>query len=466
MKRSIKVITFLLVLTLCISAISWTLMPITTPTDGNLSIQTLSQIPANTVDVCFLGSSHFYNSINPAILWRETGISAYVLGSSSQRFLTTYYYLRELLKTQTPKLVVLDLYSTKFAELSLNAYSSAYRMPMSLNKLAYWYEFSKNLADPISLLLQLPIYHSRSDDITADDFNKYNMSTLAKQSYLGYVYRDEQMKNAPPYGTDLVTAQRTPMNSMVEEWLTRIIALCNANSIPVLMLEVPFLGCTQEYQMMMNDSMAVSKNFGAQALNLFETLDTATLPNSNDYFDVQHVNYQGSQKVSTWLAQYLQSTYTLPDHRGQAGYERWDQAQAFYTRQVQNTKLQQLHSVDSILAAMPADDILAVLLPQHVDFDDPALQAAFTAAHLTEKPYTPCTLVFENGAYAYPIFYNERSTLVTLSKQIYALRAGELYSDAMCIFAPTDNKPLFVLLDKQLQTKPILLDVTNDAPAL
>ncbi len=64
----------------------------------------------DSLDILVLGSSHAYVDINPAVLWSEYGIAAYDLCGSNQPMWNTYYYLKEALKTQTPKVVVLEAY--------------------------------------------------------------------------------------------------------------------------------------------------------------------------------------------------------------------------------------------------------------------------------------------------------------------------------------------------------------------
>ena len=65
-------------------------------------------LPKNTVDVLVTGSSHAHVHINPAILFEENGISAYILSSSNQPIWNSYYYIVEALKTQSPKLVIVE----------------------------------------------------------------------------------------------------------------------------------------------------------------------------------------------------------------------------------------------------------------------------------------------------------------------------------------------------------------------
>ena len=66
--------------------------------------------PADEFDLLFFGTSHMYTSVAPPLLWEETGLKSYVLASQSQPIWATYYYIREALRSQTPKCVVLELH--------------------------------------------------------------------------------------------------------------------------------------------------------------------------------------------------------------------------------------------------------------------------------------------------------------------------------------------------------------------
>ena len=62
----------------------------------------------DTLDVIFLGSSHAYLGIQPMQLWEEYGIASYNLCSAEQPFWVSYYTIKEALKTQHPKVILLD----------------------------------------------------------------------------------------------------------------------------------------------------------------------------------------------------------------------------------------------------------------------------------------------------------------------------------------------------------------------
>lgn len=64
----------------------------------------------NTVDVLFFGSSHAASSFSPQILYDRYGITSYNLGCEQQNLITSYYWLKEALRFQKPKAIVLDCY--------------------------------------------------------------------------------------------------------------------------------------------------------------------------------------------------------------------------------------------------------------------------------------------------------------------------------------------------------------------
>ena len=75
---------------------------------GICSMMNLYRQPKDSVDVLAVGTSLAYSGINTNVLWQEYGIAAYNLCSAEQPFWVSYYTIREVLKTQHPKLILLD----------------------------------------------------------------------------------------------------------------------------------------------------------------------------------------------------------------------------------------------------------------------------------------------------------------------------------------------------------------------
>ena len=68
-------------------------------------------LPENSMDVLVLGSSHAQYSFCPAFFYEDTGLYSYVLGTGGQPLEISYEMLKEGLKTQSPKLVILEVYT-------------------------------------------------------------------------------------------------------------------------------------------------------------------------------------------------------------------------------------------------------------------------------------------------------------------------------------------------------------------
>ena len=78
--------------------------------DGIYPLDIFYEQEENSIDVMFFGSSHIFENVNTGVLWDEHGIAAFNLCGSIQPLWNTYYYIKEALKTQSPKLIVVDVY--------------------------------------------------------------------------------------------------------------------------------------------------------------------------------------------------------------------------------------------------------------------------------------------------------------------------------------------------------------------
>ena len=65
----------------------------------------------NSVDVIVVGNSHAYTSFAPMQVWRDYGITTWNIGAPAINMRTKRAYVEELLKTQTPEVLALEVYS-------------------------------------------------------------------------------------------------------------------------------------------------------------------------------------------------------------------------------------------------------------------------------------------------------------------------------------------------------------------
>lgn len=58
------------------------------------------------------GSSHAHCTVDHGLLWDQYGIAGYTLSAGSQRLDSTYYFLKEAIRVQKPKIAVVEVWGT------------------------------------------------------------------------------------------------------------------------------------------------------------------------------------------------------------------------------------------------------------------------------------------------------------------------------------------------------------------
>ena len=64
--------------------------------------------PPDSMDLLCFGSSRMYCTMNPLVLHHETGLSAYVLATQQQPLAATELYMKESLRSQRPRVLLLE----------------------------------------------------------------------------------------------------------------------------------------------------------------------------------------------------------------------------------------------------------------------------------------------------------------------------------------------------------------------
>jgi hypothetical protein len=70
----------------------------------------LYNLPSDSIDVVFMGNSHSFVAFQPQIIDQILPVNSYVVGIGGENIVLSYYELKELLRTQHPKVVVLETF--------------------------------------------------------------------------------------------------------------------------------------------------------------------------------------------------------------------------------------------------------------------------------------------------------------------------------------------------------------------
>lgn len=288
--------------------------------------------PVDTFDVMFFGSSHAYCSVNPLLLFEQTGAASYLFCSQQQPLWATYHFMEEAFKTQRPELAVVEVYMAdedrSYMDEGTN-FSAEDDLEFSWNKL----ELIRALApsgERLPYLLGFLKYHGRWDQLNSSDFS---LDYLEERDLLrGYVLLDKcNPGEAIPTDVSAVTEQK-PLTAKNADYLRRIVELCAREDVQLLLMKSPS-NETVELKKRMNAVEAFAAESKTAFVDFNLSYDELGLT-PEDFYDYGHLNYRGTEKFTSYFGAYLTRSYDLPDHRGESAYAGWSEDVEQYRRMV------------------------------------------------------------------------------------------------------------------------------------
>lgn len=278
--------------------------------------------PDHSIDVMMMGSSHIHCNVNTALLWEKYGIAAYDYSGAEQPLWMSYYYLKELYKYQSPKVIVLDLFTpARYKEdyqydwISENIFG----MRFSLNKLEMMMVSVEN-SKFFQYFPSFTVYHSRYDDLAEDDFNNFFWNSKEKEDFKGYT---PYWQRVPQEKMEITETRKDGMTEKSEVYLRKIIEYVKSKDSELVLMAAPYV-MTNEDMRTYNKISEIADEEGILFINFNEKYEKIGLDFEQDFNDESHLNYWGGCKFTDFLGGFLDTCYNIPDRRGQEGYESWD----------------------------------------------------------------------------------------------------------------------------------------------
>ena len=300
--------------------------------DGIYSVTKFYELPDNTIDVLILGSSHAYEDINTGMLWDEHGIASFILAGSLQPLWNTYYYLKEALKTQTPKLIVLEGFMTSSKEefmednyiilnnFGLHRSSDKIESVKASVPRQRWKDF----------FLEYFQYHSRYNDIGRADFLKDRGDPFFTD-WKGFACNMETIPNNNIDVTNI--SDRRMLSEKAEKYYRAILELAQEKNIPIIVIISPYAGITEKEQEIYNRAGDIASEYGVPFVNYNLSLQELGIDFSVDAAELSHLNYRGNRKFTSYFGNYIHDNFDLPDRRNDERYSSW-QKNADFIRQM------------------------------------------------------------------------------------------------------------------------------------
>ena len=303
---SLMIFLFIIWMSMCVLSFKYQ--------DGILPMKDYYDLPEDTVDVLFLGSSHVGMNVSTARLWDDYGIAAYKCWGSTQPDWNTYYYLVECLEYQTPKVIVFDVHGATFsydyADYVLQV-KNTLGLRMSANKINAILA-SAPQKDRSTLLLGLPAYHTRYTELTETDFEYFPWDKHDGMDTTSNETMDRVYPITIP--ADTMTTGVAALGSKEEKYLRMIIELCREKNIPLELVTSPYAISDLEQQRF-RKIREIAYEYGVRFTDFNECYEKYGIDPSSDFLDSGHFNKYGVPKYTKAIAQILTSTYKLPDRR-------------------------------------------------------------------------------------------------------------------------------------------------------
>ncbi len=364
MKKNIfavfKGLIFTYILCLVICFINWLNMPkywignSQWPTTASYS--QFYKMKKNSVDVLFFGSSVCVNNFNPQEIYNDYGIRSYNLGSEQQSIFLSYYWLKEALRSQKPKAVVLE---TKFLftihpEDAINTVEGLTRKcidpmsPLSPVKLEVARDYcNRDLNEPfLSFYLTNIRFHTRWKSLGEEDFSPSYTSNahLKGFSQLLYLPGGEYKPFIP---TDKMTI--TDFDPLMKEYLDKMKSLCDENDIKFILVTVP----TGMSDGMNNALNSYASEHGINYYNFayWKNYDKLDIDPSTET-SVDHANVLGAVKSSRLIGQILKDDYQIEGHED----SQWNSTKEYYSKILKKAALMTTNNVEDYVALLKDDD--------------------------------------------------------------------------------------------------------------
>lgn len=284
----------------------------------------------DSIDVLFVGSSHSFSSFSPMGLWKDTGIASYNLATGCQSVPCSYYLIKEGIRTQHPKVIVLETYGFRYD----SDYVSEARLhevvdniPVGLTKLELTKELlSKHFDFHEGLEFIFPIirYHTRWYSLESKDIKP-------RKVYLrGFYLQNKIQEQEEP---ELITGMGEIYQNNLE-YLDKIIDLCEKNGIELVLCQAP-MGDGEKYKSVCQKVNTLKQYVEDRAIRFidFELLrEEMELDYAMDFKNETHLNIIGAEKTTKYIGNYLRESFQLPDHRGESSYLSWDEDYEKYSR--------------------------------------------------------------------------------------------------------------------------------------
>ena len=278
--------------------------------------ESFHSLPEDTLDIVVLGSSNAQYSYVPEFTYLDNGLYSYVLGSACQPIKVSYQMLKETLKTQSPKLVVLEVYTTMPISSVCGDDScyvlAGYQMRGKEREETFNYLDSSKAEEYNNEFIN---NHNNWRNITSLDElkpldeNKVDTTSIDTSfgfifNWMGHDYTNKWFPNV--YEEDL----DVQLDSEDLQALNDILALCKENDIELLLYKTPIDSISQEDQSYLHKVWQWADENDVKYIDFIELAPKLGLY-INEYTDSIHAYMNGAGVMTNYIDDFIKHNYSF-----------------------------------------------------------------------------------------------------------------------------------------------------------
>lgn len=318
----LRIIAFLVVFVLVVYCLSYLAKPVFSDVKNICGFYGEKE---NSLDVVYIGGSAAFVYYAPLTAWEEYGIVSYVYGANTIQAELYETLIREVLKTQHPKLLILDARAFQYRDSQNEDAQPPAEVPyrntlnglrLSLNKAAFIHKYvgSQVEGQRLPYYLDLLKYHQNIGDFKPENV-KFLLGTY-QHPFCGFHFVQKQ---APIPRYEFATTEKAAVSPDTEEILQDLLSFLNSTGIDCLFVVSPYAE-KESHKKTFNYVSEIIEAHGYGFLDFNEYTDKMGLNYDWDFYNEGHVTVFGAEKYTRYLSALLRERYGIPNRKPDPQY--------------------------------------------------------------------------------------------------------------------------------------------------
>lgn len=286
----------------------------------------------DSVDVVLMGQSEIYRGFAPGLAWKEYGIKSVDFSVGDSPCSQYISMLREVLKRQNPKLLVVNASTFLHGDENLDDEVLLRKwidnMPEGTDKIN---TINTTMADTIrdNTIVSMGKYHGnwKYPDKVLTSFCLRAHLFFNKGGYLKGFYtrsqttggRDKLAEIGWPAQEEYILTERC------EKYLRNFLQYCRENKVNNMLMIVP----PHETMATKTDGIekmkAIVDEYGYDFEDYHDNYEKCGIDDTTDFGDYEHLNSYGAEKFTSYLGKYMIDNYDVKTDTSNKDIEYWDE---------------------------------------------------------------------------------------------------------------------------------------------